>query len=478
MPPRSKQSSDDHPFPMGCWFVPLLFVLMMIASSVWQSKTSVYRDTFLSQYDAFYYHNLRENLVQGNGYELDFSEANIGASLESLPAFQGSRLNWIYSMDVDGPTTNHFPAVPILMEAGHLLTSGPWSGMVSFGTLLLALALALLVNQIRSMFGFLPATIAAVTIFADVFLQQSPTLVTCDAWITALVIMSFVVFLQAVSPTQTPTHTSLATPPRSQLPRSIWKWPMAGLLLGVSMLFRPSTSLWLAILLPCFVGFVVVMLVRKKLPARIGESFLLFSIGLLIVISPWWIRNCKVAGDFKPLGNEMQQKIIGAYVFGGPTQGNLNVESIILSKEKLLMEQTEWTDPIDKETFVATTHQERTQDWIKANPNAATGLMLNRVMNHFGITSQDPKYLERINLVLAIGALLGCVLTWRRFGFVVISLIAASTLVTALTWSDYGRFSLPIRPLLHAAFALGLTQWIPRKQRRKNQSAETGEEPL
>ncbi len=381
-------------------------------------------------------------------------------------------------MDVDGPTSNHFPAVPILMEAGHLVSSGPWSGIASLGTLLLALALALLVNQIRNMFGFLPAIIAAITIFADVFLQQSPTLVTCDAWITALVIMSVVIFLQAVTPTQTPTHTSLAVPPGSRLPRSIWKWPIAGLLLGVSMLFRPSTSLWLAILLPCFVGFVVVMLVRKKLPARTGESFLLFSIGLLIVISPWWIRNCKVTGDFKPLGNEIQQKIIGAYVFGEPTQGNLNVDPIISSKERLLMEDVEWTDPIDKETFVATTHQERTQDWIKANSNAATGLMLNRVTNHLGITSQDPEYLERINLVLTIGALLGCVLTWRRFGFVVIALIAASTLVTALTWSDYGRLSLPIRPLLHAAFALGLTQWIPRKQRTKNQSADIDEESL
>lgn len=60
-----------------------------------------------------------------------------------------------------------------------------------------------------------------------------------------------------------------------------------------------------------------------------------------------------------------------------------------------------------------------------------------------------------VNGMLFFGAIIGCA-TWRwPFGFWIAAIVSVSLLTTMLTWPHYGRYSIPIRPLIHVACAVG-----------------------
>ena len=354
---NSKHLNEEHKLPVGCWFVSLLVVLFALMSSYRQTSAPFYTDTYVSQCDGVSFDNIRMNLALGEGFDLDFSDSMSFQNAAFAPA-NGKVMaaNWMFSLDVDGETANHFPAVPYLMLVGQTASSDSRYFVAFLGTLLLAFALAILINQVRSMFGVLPAVLATLTLLTDSLLQQSPILITGDAIMAGLLILPVVVFLQAISPFGGTASARSGT----QLPRSIWKWPISGLLLGAAMLFRPATSLWLIIIVLALVVALIARLIKKDFPPRCHEAILLFSIGLMIAVAPWWIRNCKVTGEFKPLGNEIQQKIIGSHVYGSSVHGNLNIKEVIAHRESFLINRLELPEsPIQKESLVAKVHWDK-----------------------------------------------------------------------------------------------------------------------
>jgi hypothetical protein len=90
--------------------------------------------------------------------------------------------------------------------------------------------------------------------------------------------------------------------------QSSWRWMLcAGALSGAACLARPSWSLWPAILFPY-----VLLAMRKQEVVSIGDernaswmkrcilACLAFCLGVCMVMSPWWIRNYGVTGEFVP----------------------------------------------------------------------------------------------------------------------------------------------------------------------------------
>ncbi|MFK7768480.1 MAG: hypothetical protein AB8B55_14760 [Mariniblastus sp.] len=476
---RANQNQEEPKLPVGCWLLPLMFVSFLVASSIWQTRKPVYESLYVAQCEWIHHQNLRASIDRGDGFELKFDNLNglnnAGSSLAN--PFEGD-MTWVFGLDVDGETSNHFPAVPYLLFAGQFVTQTPEIFLSMLGTAFLAFGLTMLVNQVNQMFGIVAALISSGTMLADQFLLQAPILLTGDATMTGLLLVSVTIFLRAISPT---AGEELRSGRYGSSRRSIWKWPIAGLLFGGAMLFRATTSLWLLVFLPALLIYLIVLRLKKDLPflefldgqqnfpptpksvRRMGEPILLFAIGLLFAVSPWWICNCKVTKDFKPLGNEIQYKIIGSHNYGNTMDGNLNIRKVYSHRESLLLALVDEKAPIEKESFVAANHWNATVEWIEENPKLNRTMRIQRAWNHLGLNGLESRTRQAANLALVLGALIGCVISWRRFGFIVMILLVASTLVTALTWSDYGRLSLPIRPLLHASFAIGVASILAGK---------------
>jgi hypothetical protein len=57
--------------------------------------------------------------------------------------------------------------------------------------------------------------------------------------------------------------------------------------------------------------------------------------------------------------------------------------------------------------------------------------------------------------VLIFGVVIGCIASRQSFGWWVAVVIGMSVVTTMLTWSHYGRYSIPIRPLIQVGSAIG-----------------------
>ena len=114
--------------------------------------------------------------------------------------------------------------------------------------------------------------------------------------------------------------------------------------------------------------------------------------------------------------------------------------------------------------------------WIGENLDKLPRLGLGRMLNHLGIINENvPLWARAVNGLLLLGVVLGIVLDRRRMGFGIGLILFLSIATTVLTWSDYGRYLIPVRPILHCGCAIGTVRfwqmvfsWLSKDSGRVN----------
>lgn len=431
--------------PGGCVVVLVVVIAMLTANWFWSSYVESIHLTPWVNHEQLLHDNLSSSLLNNQGFELDFNN-NDWVQKYSQKNAQG-KFDWIFSVDATGDTTAYFPAIPALNAIFTKLFSIESGALYCLTSFLLALAVALLVDGMRRWFGWPAALITIVTVLCDISLQGAPLLPSGEGLFAAFTLLAFVTLIQSVN-----------AQPDSRA--TVWKLPIAGALLGATTLFSASSSVWLVFMLTAWVGYVVIQLIRRQPLERTFEAFALFSIGILVVAAPWWIRNCKTTGQFKPLGNSIQMNMVGAYsdsaILGS---GNLDPTFVFSHREKVMMTLNSSDMPLaKKESVVAESSVAKARQWASENSAKIFQLTLQKIANHFSLLGQSSPLIAPLNSILIIGAMIGIFACWPRFGMYVLALLVASTVVTALTWSDHGRLLIPLRPLLHACFAIGIVR--------------------
>lgn len=92
--------------------------------------------------------------------------------------------------------------------------------------------------------------------------------------------------------------------------------------------------------------------------------------------------------------------------------------------------------------------------WAEANWSKLPQLVGMKMLSHLGFYHQPP-LLQLVNGLILFGAVLGCWSTRHSLGRWIALIVLLSLVTTGLTWSHYGRYSIPFRPLLHIACGLG-----------------------
>jgi hypothetical protein len=108
----------------------------------------------------------------------------------------------------------------------------------------------------------------------------------------------------------------------------------------------------------------------------------------------------------------------------------------------------------EQEYWMGVDSSRRAREWAQENWEKLPLLMLKKAISHLGFYRQ-PAPLLWINGLMFFGAIVGCYSSRKTLGIWIAAIVALSTVSTMLTWSHYGRYSIPIRPLIHAACAVG-----------------------
>ncbi|HET9317496.1 MAG TPA: hypothetical protein VFQ51_18025 [Vicinamibacteria bacterium] len=164
----------------------------------------------------------------------------------------------------------------------------------------------------------------------------------------------------------------------------------------------------------------------------------------LLVIGPWWIRNCVVLEAFLPFGTQGAINLPAGFGpralrfkgqwMSNPGDGAEEVDALNLG-------------PVASEVWLAKHRSALAARWVRDNPVDALRLMGMHVWQEV-----KPRRLPYpTGAWLLPLAAVGAIVLRRSAGVrVVVVMVAANMLGIALTWSARGQFMAPIQPLLAA----------------------------
>jgi hypothetical protein len=452
MTAKSPNPIDHHSLPWGCWFVPATFVLMMVASTYWGGQVSNdYSAPPSGRPDEVFNDNLAINLAADGDFELRFSDA------DWLQAYAGNNLNgqldWIYNVSAEGKTTAIAPAYPYLLSRTYAFSSRRWEAIRSYSAILLAIALTLLVTQIACHFGLPAGILAIATIVLDSTLHQSAFYIGSESLSASVLIFFFCAVIHA-------WHS------KTEQVRRSWRWPVAGALLGTLALCHWQANYWILAITVGLVVALVKLLVTRGDSAKFLQCAALFLAGTFVIAAPWWVRNCRVAGEFLPLGRGVPIGLVGGYSDAALSTGNWNFDQIVKCQEEVQTAEQVVTGLISQERLVAEKSLEKTNQWIEDNPSKLFPLATAKIVSHFELNKLDG-FVSILNIVLLVGGGLGMVLTWRSYGGFIACVFALSVVTVALTWAENGRHFVPIKPLMHAALAAAIGSLVVKARAKR-----------
>ena len=410
--------------------------------------------------DDVFYDSIAYNLANYGEFGLNFND------LEWLETYethnQNGEYDWIFLLNADGPTTSRAPGFPFAVAGVYRMLGRDFDMVRVFNMLVLAFGLTWLIMSVQRHFGYLAAAIATATLMLDFGILANAGYLVSEPLGTGLMAITFSLVIWAWN---SPIERK----------RPSWRWALVGLLFGLTMMVRPPVVIWLMQLLVLVVLATLVMLIRRRSPLRLLQGAFLFFLVVMLVASPWWIRNCKVANQFAPLGSAGSFGCLGGYsdeTF--ENWGNWHAPVVVRRQAQTIRERDlSEMNLAQEEMVMGRDGTQEAMDWINKNRHQLPKLMGMKALNHLALVQQaDPK-IPIANALILIGALIGVYGTWRRYGFWIALVTFLSLATTVVTWSHNGRFAIPIRPIWHVGCALGILYfWSPRFRKLNSKALE------
>ena len=231
--------------------------------------------------------------------------------------------------------------------------------------------------------------------------------------------------------------------------RSIFIFFLPGMAFIMLLLLRCSSSTHVRCSTESFVGIS---------PWRSVVWILFLS---MLMMAPWWLRNCWILGSFKPLGTQGTISLLGGYSDESwMAEGEWQLAPELRLRARV--EQSELyraeSDPVQRELIV---HREASQEvwnWIQENRVKLPQLALMRVKTLWGPYSGRSMVLKSL---MILGVIWLC---WFGRGerLILLGLPLATTLVVMGLYSTGGRFLVPCYGIFYQLAGLGVGGWLGR----------------
>ena len=233
-------------------------------------------------------------------------------------------------------------------------------------------------------------------------------------------------------------------------PLSSW-WMLAlAMALAAMILARSLFVVWLPgvwLLLVLIVG-----LIGKRGRWRFATQVLLLT---LLLLAPWWFRNCVVLERFMPLGTQGPTTMLGGYcdealAAGGDWQ-HLPEQRL---RERMLADPQFNALPNDvaRELMIADEAKRLVRAWMAEHVAELPGLFVSRVVTHWNPYTGKSLVWRLLILVGAIYLLV----KRRPEAWVLVGLPVMNTILVACMYTTGGRFLVPLYGILFTLSAIGI----------------------
>ncbi|MCA9073735.1 MAG: glycosyltransferase family 39 protein [Planctomycetaceae bacterium] len=390
------------------------------------------------------YDSIGWELAHGRGFRLDFQNAEFRQPYDQ--AAKSSELYQLTTESLAGTVADRPPVLPFVMSILDRTFGRQFWGirfvnafcMAAVCGLLVAFVCQLTDARIALISGLLYVVVDTRTRF------YGRTLLTEPLTTLAVAILCWLLFRMAQRP-------------------SLKQAVCIGGMLGVALLTRSQIILWTPVLL-----LIVFWLAFRQPPVEPGASnerlanegtrrlrravlFTATAVGtMLMVAGPWMMRNCRVLGEFMPLGSQGWVQLSAA--FGDAIWANHGVW-VNLDSDGFFQGVTQpGMTRLESEVVLAHESRRRAMEWIAANPGKAVALAPMKVFQEF-----RPRTIPQWTILTL--SIMGTILSLRDDRTrILLGVIASCCVAIALTWSVEGRFIVPLLFAQHALIGLGMNR--------------------
>ncbi len=200
-------------------------------------------------------------------------------------------------------------------------------------------------------------------------------------------------------------------------------------------------------------GIMLILLLLWKPTSSLNVATLVFFGLVVLLLSPWWIRNCQQLRIFMPMGAQGAASILGGYSDEAlADHGNWHPEAELRLRQILKDSPTadKWSN-LEFERSLAEAASIETGHWIHHHYRSLPNLFAMRLQTHWG-PYFGKSLVWRCGMVLGVIALLS---HRRRESYWMIGLPIVSSLTVMLLYETGGRFLVPLYGLLYALAGIG-----------------------
>ena len=420
----------------------LFFLFMMLATIGWTVNRSSVLDSppAPSNIDGVFYDNIAVELNQNARFSVDFHTPawrKAYHDANTTPPF-AQQYNWVMQYRGTGATTMRSPGYPVTLAGIYRLFGYRFDAARVCGCLIVSLALSMLASWIAVRWGVVASLIFCGTVVLDYSVMQSAGRIASES--LAVLLMTSV-FLSAVSAVGKPNRV---------------RWFVCGGLFALLLLTRGNWNLGLLIFVPLSALMLIPAIGKRMLPLKFQHA-VSFFIAVLIIATPWWIRNCSLTGHFTPFGSAGTCGLVAAWCDESlDDHGNWQPKVFNDLQRKVVDDQEDSGDElVPREVEMARRSSQTAIAWCKNNFNRIPELMFWRSLSHWGFfNSSVPPILHWLNVALVVSGFAGCLLLTGRLRGLFAVVLLVDLAIVMLTWEHLGRYAIPIRPLIHLGLAL------------------------
>lgn len=393
------------------------------------------------------YESIAYSLSQGNGFCFSWDDPQWRKPYESDPDArdysQLSRTNY------PGPTTSRPPLFPLMLsslyqvaERGPVAFSIVRSLSAIFTAMAGALATGLAVTLMRRWEAPLKAQqLAGAMTIALAALDRTIRTYSVDFLTEPLALC--LTTLLVIALLQTLESKSFA------------KLMVAASLFSLVILTRSIAIFWLP-------GIVLLIWIADGKWMSFRPFFFAFIV--IALMSPWWVRNCWVLGEWMPLGGQGAASLRGGYCDEALADwGNWHgdAEDRIQHRLDQLKSPAEWKRP-EREVALAKNASAETKEWIRTHIADLPQMVAMRLVTHWG-PYWGPSLVWRLAILIGIVRIL---IDRRREAIWLIGLLIVNTLAVICLYEAGGRFLVPMYGLMYCLASIGLQSLVPTKMLR------------
>jgi len=425
------------------WFLLLAFTTLCLATPGW-----IFFDGQTlggppgSMGDDVYFENIAWHLAKNEGVKFDFTDPEwrrpyIETNLDG-------HNDWILALGHKGLTTSRSPGFPILVSMIYRVVGRNFAAVRIVNIVLLAASITLLLHTVARFHGMIAAALALATISLDFFVLRTAGQFMTEAPGTVIVC---IVGSACIWLTQRPPASSRT---------ALFSWTAVGAVFGMGMLIRANMNSWYLLIAAGLGVTLVWKMVNRRDWMPTFKYGLGFGVGVLLVVTPWWVRNCQVTGGFSPFGTSGSFGLVGGYCDEAYEEfGNWSLDASVASQKESMRKPGFYQLALpEQELLMGHDSEALASKWISGNWSKLPALAGMKALSHLGFY-RLPLPVLWLNGLLWFGMAVGCIATRKTTGFWIVAVVLMSIITTSLTWPHYGRYSIPFRPLVHVASAIG-----------------------